>query len=611
MNRLLFIIFSVIILVKPGFSQSYSYAWINDVQIGLPGSAYDLRGIVEDINNRRDIKFAVLTGNLTYEGTDAQLEQAKKILDSLSVPWHVIPGRRDLEYSQSAGVMFNRLFGSENFSFEYNGTEHIGFNAGLFRNPYGHASVENLNWLDSILTIVPKNREIIMYLSFPVGSGIDNWYEITNKLAGYGIKEFIVSNPEIKANRLTGSNGINSAESKTSRGNKSRMYTLVSENADSIFFYAVANDKKEDLWGTLKKDTSVYTEIDSVRFKDYSGNAGSKKASLIWRKELKQTPASPVITDNNRIYATAAGGNIYCLDSTGNNLWKYSSGESFAGSPVLTDGNLIAGSLSGDLISLDAKTGNVVQSIGLSIPITSQLIIVKGEYNGEKTSGVILGTSKGDLYFYDASTFEMIWENHYAKGAIYTKPLLAGNRIIYGGGDGFLYCIDARSGIINWKWQDNPGQTGPFLCDPVSDGRNVYIVAPDKSLYAVDLMLGRTVWKKDYDALQAVGITGDKKSLLIKSRDNYFYIVSASGGRLERKVETGTGEDLLPNTPAASEKGILFCSWNGDIYLIDKNYKPVKLFFMGNSPLQNIVNFRDNKFIASNKDGRIIAFKLE
>ncbi|HRF16832.1 MAG TPA: metallophosphoesterase, partial [Chitinophagaceae bacterium] len=92
------------------FSQvkSFRFAFISDTHIGSPnGSAEeDLRRTVRDINAMSDVAFVVLTGDITELGTNEEIKLARQILDSLDIPWYIIPGNHDTGWSESGGVMF-------------------------------------------------------------------------------------------------------------------------------------------------------------------------------------------------------------------------------------------------------------------------------------------------------------------------------------------------------------------------------------------------------------------------------------------------------------------------------------------------------------------------
>jgi hypothetical protein len=88
-------LFLFVLLAIEGFSQirPFRFAFISDTHIGSSnGNAeMDLRRTVRDINGMSDIAFAVLTGDITELGTNDELQLARQILDSLDVPYHIIP----------------------------------------------------------------------------------------------------------------------------------------------------------------------------------------------------------------------------------------------------------------------------------------------------------------------------------------------------------------------------------------------------------------------------------------------------------------------------------------------------------------------------------------
>lgn len=99
-----------------------------------------------------DIAFVVLTGDITELGTNEELELAKQILDSLNIPWYIIPGNHDTGWSESGGDMFTTVFGYDKFSFEYNGIRFLGCASGPYvRMSDGHVPRSAVNWLDAEL----------------------------------------------------------------------------------------------------------------------------------------------------------------------------------------------------------------------------------------------------------------------------------------------------------------------------------------------------------------------------------------------------------------------------------------------------------------------------
>lgn len=130
----------------------FRFAFVSDVHIGSPNgsSEEDLRRTVRDINSLKDVSFVVLTGDITEFGTNKEIKLAKQILDSLQIPWYIIPGNHDVGWSESGGVMFKTVFGNDKFNFTYNGITFLGCASGPYvRMSDGHIPRDAVNWLEN------------------------------------------------------------------------------------------------------------------------------------------------------------------------------------------------------------------------------------------------------------------------------------------------------------------------------------------------------------------------------------------------------------------------------------------------------------------------------
>ncbi len=336
-------------------------------------------------------------------------------------------------------------------------------------------------------------------------------------------------------------------------------------------------------------------------------------AKITWVKDLKNQLASLLTASDNKLFAVSKDGKIFCCDFSGKIIWEHDLKRRIAGKPIDSDGNLVISTLSGDLISLNDSTGESIQSIGLNEPLTSPIVKMSTIYNGNPTEAVILGSSKGSIYCYDINSFEMIWENHSAKGAVMSKPLALGNKIIFTSSDGYLYCLDSRSGMLIWKWTDPKINNIDLAnCAPVSDNRDVFICSTNKALYSIDPMLGRTRWKMDsYKCNPPLVISENKKYLYVKSTKNYFNLVSPIDGRSIRKLDMDFGEDTSMSSPKEWKGSILIGAGNGRVYLIENNLKRKPLFYLKGGAIQSITHLVDDTFVVSNDSGRLVEFKLK
>ena len=95
----------------------FRFAFISDTHIGSPngGAEEDLRRTVADINRLEGLSFVVITGDITELGTDRELPLAKRILDSLRIPYFIIPGNHDTGWSESGGLSFTKFSAATDF----------------------------------------------------------------------------------------------------------------------------------------------------------------------------------------------------------------------------------------------------------------------------------------------------------------------------------------------------------------------------------------------------------------------------------------------------------------------------------------------------------------
>ena len=166
--------------------------------------------------------------------------------------------------------------------------------------------------------------------------------------------------------------------------------------------------------------------------------------------------------------------------------------------------------------------------------------------------------------------------------------------------------------MLYWKWNSgNDFYTAPVVCPPLSDGNAVYISTPDKYVSKIDFLLGITKWKKDLQSWESLGISKNRKTLIVKSISNNIIFASTRNGKREKTVNLKYGFDLNPTQPLEWNGNYLIAAEDGIVYLIDKNYKSKPLLFLGNCRLNSVINVKDNIFAVSNMDGKIICFKLK
>lgn len=609
MKKFLFFLSLLILIPIKNFSQEYKYAWISDLHIGSPGADSDLRAVVENINNLNEIDFVVATGDISEKGLNSELELAKQILDGLNKKYYIIPGNHDTKWSESGCTKFKDLWGDDKFVFDSKGIKHIGINSGIpWRGGGGHISVEDLDWLKSVLENTPADAKIFLYVHHPLDGDVDNWYKATNLLAGRSIKAVFVGHGH--SNRLMNFAGIPAVMGRSTLSRpKYAGFTIVEAEKDSLNFYEAKIDSTPLYWGSilLNKD-AIVNKIDSTDFNKYSD-----KAEILWQKSINKTCSASLLPVKNGMISASISGEVTCFDLQGKVIWRSNLGRTIFSRPAVDNGVLAIATIEGDLITINSNTGEILQTLGINDALTSQLIITEIKWSGEKVKTVIAGTASGKLYCYELNNLEFLWENYSAKLMIETMPLIVDNKIIFGSWDNYLYCIDRNNGSLIWQWTENKNfYYSPAACWPVTDGKNVFISTPDKYISAIDVNLGTTTWRRnDFNSWESIGISGDKKQVFVKSILDKFFIISPSNGKLIKEIKIGYSLDTMPNQIIESNGNIIFGCKNGIVYLIDKYQKAIPLFYMGTSRIHSIQNISKNIFAASNMDGNIVLFSIK
>lgn len=596
------------------FAQKYQYAWISDLHIGSPNAEKYLDTIVTLINSNDDLQFTIASGDITEKGKSSELQKAKEILDKLRKPYYIIPGNHDTKWSESGGLKFKDFWKDDKFIFEFSDDVYIGLNTGIiWKGGGGHFAPDDLVWLENELQKIKHNTPIYIFIHHPLNSEIDNWYKFSNIIRNYNVQAVLYGHGH--TNKIEFNNGIQCAmgRSALSRGQTKAGLNIVVNSKNELSFFEITSELNPLNWGTISKSQSSEIKfIDSLEVIPF----GNK---IIFHKDFTTTiSVEPLIWERN-IYISAYNGIISALDSLGNILWQHNSAGHILSRPIIRDGYFVFGTLEGELTTLNAYTGELIQTIGLDETVTSQFIAYDAEINTElifpkstdSKAAVVFGTGSGKMFCYDIETLQELWRFEAPKGMIETQPLLINNKLIFGTWDSKVYCLNAQTGRMIWDWRANQNfYFSPAVCKPISDGRTIFLATPEKIIYAIDLRLGLTNWSSvDFSAWESLGLSKNKSNLLLKSIDGKFHIIPIDNIKKTETYEIGFSIDTMPSNPLELKDEFLINTKDGDLYSIHPKKFFQKIFHLGTSRMHSPQKFSENKILISNMDGRIILFE--
>lgn len=597
----------VLLLLSSSLSAQHKFAWIGDIYIGRDSADVKLEEIVSQINALDSISFILVTGNITANAKNSELDKAKKILAELEKPLLIIPGSSDEKWSNSGGAKFTEIWDDDKFVYRKENTVYIGINNTIpLDGGGGHFRADDIIWLKEELNKIDSSKNIILASYYPLNSITDNWFKVTNLLRRKSLTTLLSTFRNKAKNKLP-----TVTVSKAIKKN----FLVVENKKDKLIFYKVGKDTLLNFWKEIDAvQMPSIPQVDSLQLI-------SKSARILFHKDIKTTLVAQPLFWKQKIYIADYSGLVSCYDIKGKLLWDYDTFGTITGSPSIVDNKFIVSTIQGELTILDPNTGDQLETIGFDEYLIAPPVIFN--YKGKKKfliskqtkskAAVLISSASGNIYCYDLETLQEIWTNDESRAMIKTAPLVIGSQIIFGSLDKTLYSIDANNGTTIWKWRVRKSlESSPTTCKPVTDGRFLYFTTPDKMVYSIDLRLGTTKWKKGkYSACESIGISKNKKRLFIKSSKDKFHIISAKNGGLMKTVNPKFGSDTMPNTPIEWDKKIVFSAKNGYVYRIDKKLKYKKILFLGTSPLHSVQKIDKKRLMVSNLDGKVVIFNID
>ena len=595
-------------------TKPFRFAFISDTHIGSPngGAEEDLRRTVTDINSMKDISFVIITGDITELGTDQQLQLAKRILDSLHIHYYIIPGNHDSGWSESGGLSFTTIFGSDRFSFEYNGIHFIGCASGPYvRMSDGHVPRDAMNWLRSKFKMIEKNEPIIFLNHYPLDNGLDNWYEVIDllktrntivALCGHGH-----ANRPVKAEDIPSVMGRSNLRAKDIEGG----YNLVDVRMDSIVFIErKPYSKTETQWIAIKNEKHEYDLSKKFPRPDFSINQKYSNIKPAWvYASSANIISTPVVVDHALAVFGNQNGNVEAVDLVSGKLkWNFKTNGPIFSSPDASDGNIVFGSTDGNIYCL-TQSGKLRWKYKTNAPVLGSPLIADGI--------VYIGGSDHDFRAIDIQTGHLQFEYDSLKGPVMSKPVIYNEILLFGAWDTYLYAYDLSKRQLKWKWSNGSSviNYSPAACIPVVKDDVVYIVAPDRFLSAIDINSGKTIWRTNEAAVrESIGISNDGRLIYGKTMQDTVvaFYTSKEHPQLAWKMNAGYGYEHVPSMLIEKNGKVYFGTRNGVVYCIDPySQKIVWAYKIDNSMVNTVNVIDDNRVIVSTMDGKLCLLKEE
>lgn len=607
-------IFSILFFLLLGsavlFAQtSFRFAHLTDIHVGSTTGEEDLRRTVRDLNQQHNLQFIIISGDISEFGSDEQLRLAKQILDSLVLPWYILPGNHDMKWSESGGTVFAKIFGYERVQFSFDKYTFIGLHEGpRLKMGDGYFAPEDLRWLDSVLTPFQKNRKpIILFTHYPLDSGIANWYEALKRLKKCNIQA--VLNGHWHRNKAIETEGIPGIVARSNLRGKDSVggYNIVEVRNDSIWYFErTPENVTHSPWISaalvdhhFEKDTATYSRP------SFSVNKEFPSVKTTWQFSSGYTITStPVVFNTSKVVFGDYSGKIVCLDFVKKKkIWQIHVGGAVFSSPEFADGKIYCTSADSFLYCLEAKAGKLVWKFKTENALLASPTVIHGI--------VYCGSSNNTFYALNAKSGTLQWQYDSLQGFVESKPLYSNGKIIFGAWDEHLYCLNATNGNAIWKWKSGRRGTllSPAACEPVSAYGKIFIAAPDRFMTAIDAETGKTLWRTNqFQVRETIGLSADGERVYVRTMNDSLYALSTKNDipTVLWKLNAEIGYDI--NSAQIREKdGVIFYpTKNGIILAIEgKSGKLLWKHRVGVGVTNTVAPISKNKIVVTDFDGKL------
>jgi outer membrane protein assembly factor BamB len=174
---------------------------------------------------------------------------------------------------------------------------------------------------------------------------------------------------------------------------------------------------------------------------------------------------------------------LYSVDATtGKTNWFFESGNYINGTPAVADGKTVFGGCDALLHVINLKDGTKEKEVEAGAYVAGSGAFEKGKF--------YIGHYENEFLCADLDAGKITWKFHDRNFPYYSSPALTGDRVIFGGRDKKLHCLNRNSGEEVWSFSAR----GKVDSSPVVAGDKIVVGSDDGRLYMVALADGKELW---------------------------------------------------------------------------------------------------------------------
>ena len=555
------------------------------------------------LNNEVDLNVAIIIGEWSKQNSNEELAQIHSALENLKIPFKLME-RHSTQISRTDfHQLFDEIFESNEFILADNDRMILGINTNIPNLPEnGFIKIETLNQISEGTDL--KKIKNVFIISNQSLNQIQNHTNLLNLLKDK--KVFWIYSADKKfSSQVNPINNVIEIALPSTFTSESPGYYLIEEKSDSIF---LINKKLKNTTADIQL-ALAFKDVKSIKIPNDT-LAIDMSLTKVFEKEYYSSSNTLSINSNNRIYTLLNNALLYLNDFKGKEIFVTELIGRIDRNPVLYKDLLLAATAEGDLYSINSNNGEILQVVGIGEQITSDLSVIETANGNTKIIGVVFGTSLGNIFCYNAFTFELLWKKYISKNSIISKPDIANDKIVFINSNSSLYCVNSKTGSLNWKFEFSDNRNSYANNYPISDGKNIFSLSPDGNLVAIDVLLGKKIWSINTKGmLNQFYISADKQKLFFLNSSGLMLIYSAKDGKELAKLDF-IKSNLFSFIIEENSENIFAGFSDGSFYNIDAKFNYKQLISPTQIPITSINVIRKDEFIIKDINGKITFYKI-
>ncbi len=552
------------------------------------------------LNKEANENFVLIILSPSNAGANAALNEIETSLENLKLQHKIISGH----FNSIEDAIINLKFSSEDFLIEDNNRALIGINSVInYFTEKSYISTESINY-------VSENTDLNQFNSFFIFSNtpvnrIQNISALLSLLKNKFIFSFYPAEKSFSAQIYSVNNLVEIGIPPQINGDTIN-YFVIEQTGDSIKI--IKRNNKNDL-----KEIVYTVSFNELKTSNVTINKQAIDSTLTQKFKLEFNTSSSTknLIADNRLYTILDNGLIYLNDFKGKEKFITELTGTIKTNPALYKDLILASTFEGDLYSINSNNGEVLQVVGIGENLTSDISLGEIVIPNSKQIAVLSGTVNGNIFCYDAFTFEQLWKNNISKTPIIASPLVINDKAVFINSSSSLCCVNLKSGSLIWKYEFTGTENFSQNNFPLSDGKNVFSISPDGNLLAIDLLLGKKNWSVSLkETLTQFYISADKQKLFLLDRKGIMSVISSKDGKEIGKIDfKKTGVFSFAITELNNEETLTGFS-DGSVYSLNTKFIAKELLSADQIPITSMNVINQKEFIVKNIFGQIKSYKI-